>query len=315
QPLPVPKAAQVLQRDQTGDSAYWKSFESPVIIKEFATVNSLCFSPAAPHDLIVASSSRVQIYDRSTCELKKSIARFKHTVLSAETRQDGRVLLAADESGQLQLFDLSSRTILRTLRGHTGAVHRARFVPSSSLVASCSDDRTVRVWDIPSERTLSTFTDHTDYVRALDVCPTNPNLLVTGSYDHSLKVFDLRAGKCTLSVNHADPIEDVLAFTSGTMFAVAGGPTITMYDGLMNGSEICSLDNFQKTVTSLTFDSTRTKLLTSSLDRQVKIFNLATFECTFTANYPMPVLRVALDPTETRLVAGMSGGTLDIRRR
>ncbi|CAO3587581.1 unnamed protein product [Absidia cylindrospora] len=46
---------------QSGEGKYWKRFKSPILIKEYASIPSIYFSPVAPHDFALASSTRVQI--------------------------------------------------------------------------------------------------------------------------------------------------------------------------------------------------------------------------------------------------------------
>ena len=46
-------------------------------MKEFAAVTSIEFSPIAPYDFAVSSSTRVQIYSADRCNVKKSVTRFK----------------------------------------------------------------------------------------------------------------------------------------------------------------------------------------------------------------------------------------------
>jgi U3 small nucleolar RNA-associated protein 15 len=75
-----------------------------VHVKEFASVSSIQFCPAAPYDFAVTSSARVQIYSTKTNAVKKTISRFKQTAQSASYRQDGKLLVAADESGLVQVL-------------------------------------------------------------------------------------------------------------------------------------------------------------------------------------------------------------------
>ncbi|KAJ1976038.1 U3 small nucleolar RNA-associated protein [Dimargaris xerosporica] len=313
--LAAPKASTDLQNALSGDQAYWRQFQSPVIIKELATVNAVQYAEQAPHDLVVASSTRIQLYNSTTNEVKETITRFHQTVCSASFRRDGKLIVGGDEGGFVQIFNPRDGSVLRGFHGHTGAVHVAKFMPGNQQLLSCSDDASVRIWDITGQSQVAIFTDHTDYIRSAAVCPNNPNIVATGSYDHTIRLYDLRTNQCTQTIDHGEPVEDLIAFPSGTLFAAAGGPHVKLYDGLTGGRTLCDISNFEKSATCLALDSSHTKLIAGSLDRQVKVFNLRDYKIAHVFNYPAPVLKLSLSPDETRLAAGMTSGTLSIHRR
>jgi U3 small nucleolar RNA-associated protein 15 len=48
----------------------------------------------------------------------KTITRFKETARGAEIRKDGKLIVAGGDEGIVQVFDINSRAILRTMKGH-----------------------------------------------------------------------------------------------------------------------------------------------------------------------------------------------------
>ena len=46
--------------------------------------------------------------------------------------------------------------------------------------------------------------------------------MIPGSYDHKVKLFDLRTKKSVLTVEHGHPVESVLMFPAGGIFLSAG---------------------------------------------------------------------------------------------
>lgn len=92
--------------------------QSPIVIKEYASVTSINFSPVSPYDFAVTSSTRVQVYSSKTHQPKKTISRFKDIAYSGSFRQDGKLIVAGDATGMIQMFDVGSRAILRSFKGH-----------------------------------------------------------------------------------------------------------------------------------------------------------------------------------------------------
>lgn len=81
-------------------------------------VTGLTFSPLSPHDVAAASGPSVAILDPQTGSIRRTIARFKDVAHSPDYKPDGRLLTAGSENGTVQVFDLSSRAVLRIFKGH-----------------------------------------------------------------------------------------------------------------------------------------------------------------------------------------------------
>ncbi|KAF9057608.1 WD40 repeat-like protein [Panaeolus papilionaceus] len=304
------------------ESRYWRQFKHPVFVKEYAPITSIHFSPAKPHRYAVTAATRVQIYAPRTQKVTKTISRFKDIARSGCIREDGKLVVAGDDSGLIQVFDVNSRAILRTLDSHKQPVHVTKFSTlSPTQILSCSDDTTVKLWDVPSQSAITTFHDHTDYVRTGQVAPHNPNLIVTGSYDSTVRFFDARSGNCEIVMgldNHSQekvPVEQVLMFPSGSALLSSAGPILRLWDIVAGGRCSRAMSNHQKTITSLVFNPTGNRLLTGGLDQMVKVYDISTYRVVHTMRYPAPILCLGLSPDETHIVGGMSDGTLSIRRR
>lgn len=207
----------------TRDSLYWRGLEAPIHIKEHAAVTAVDFSPVEPYMFAVTSSLKVSLYSSVSNEVKHTVSRFKETAYSGRFRNDGKLLVAGGEEGRVKLFDVANtKSLLRVFKGHTGAIHAVNFIPKTTQIASFSDDKTVRCYDIPTEKEVSRFTGHSDYVRSGAVNHASPNIVVSGGYDHLVKLWDTRQRDCVMSVDHGYPVESVLFFPSGGVFFSAG---------------------------------------------------------------------------------------------
>ena len=89
--------------DLTSESRYWRQFKYPVFFKEYAPITSLHFSPSRPHRYAVTAATRVQIYAPRTQKITKTISRFKDVARSGCIREDGKLLVAGDDSGLIQV--------------------------------------------------------------------------------------------------------------------------------------------------------------------------------------------------------------------
>ncbi|KAF7775960.1 hypothetical protein Agabi119p4_4353 [Agaricus bisporus var. burnettii] len=302
------------------ESRHWRQYKNPVFIKEYAPITSVHFSNTKPHRYAVTAATRVQVYTPRTQKITRTISRFKDVARSGNIRPDGKLVVAGDDSGLVQIFDINSRAILRTLDSHKQPVHVSKFSAlSPTQILTCSDDTTAKVWDIPSQASICTFFDHNDYVRTGQFSTSCPNVVLTGSYDGTVRLFDTRTAACEMVMGgnlHANaPVEQVLMLPSGTVAISSAGPIIRVWDMVAGGRCLRAISNHQKTVTALTLNANASRLLTGGLDHMVKVYDVGSYEVVHTMRYPAPVLCLAISPDETHIVGGMSDGTLSVRRR
>nr|CAD7255865.1 unnamed protein product [Timema shepardi] len=287
----------------------------PVLVKEFGPIDYIDFSPAEPHYFAVTCSVRVQIYNSITKLVSKNLNRFQETAYGGSFRPDGKLLCAGGEESHVKLFDVSSKSLLRVFKGHSSAVHRCFFTLDKTHIASFSDDKTVRVWDIPSEKAISSFSGHTDYVRAGAVSPVSPDIVLSGGYDNHVRMFDTRTNSEVFVVDHGAPVESVLFLPTGGLFLSAGGTEIRVWDALSGGRLREKISHHHKTVTCLALASENKRLMSGSLDRHVKIYDMATFQVVHTLDYPNAVLSLGVSAGDEAVVAGMVDGLVSISRQ
>lgn len=294
-----------------------ETLQNPILVKENNAVNHIHFNPQSPHDFAVTSSTRVQIFSAKTRQVVRTIARFKDTVYSGEFRSDGKLLVAGDATGLVQVFDASSRSILATLQPTQHPTHVTKFHPTSlTTLLSASDDKVARLWDITSSTPIASFDDHNDYIRSGCFIPSS-NLIATGCYDSIIRLYDSRAPPSNGPISQHEqgaPVESMVALNPTTL-VTAGGPTVKVWD-LTAGKTIKTLSNFQKTVTTLA-DGGDKGLLAGCLDGHVKVFDYssAKWDVKFGWKFGGAVLSTGISPDHKHFVTGLTSGLLSVRTR
>ncbi|GLC39732.1 hypothetical protein PLESTM_000933800 [Pleodorina starrii] len=317
---------------ETAEGKYWRRFKAPIVAKQFGAVSHIDFCPTYPFNLAVTASTRVILYNGlAPAVVGRTISRFKDIAYSGCFRSDGKLVVAGGQDGIVQVFDANSRSVLRQFKAHKRPTRVARFGEDKLHVLSGSDDVTARWWDVSSGTQVLRLDGHRDYVRAAAASPTSPDTWATGGYDHTVKLWDVRAGGApVLSLDHGAPVEDVAFFPSGSLAVTAGGNYLCVWDLLgaspsggsgSGGRLLKRLDNFQKTVTCVRLsplagpDSVAApRMLAGSLDGHVKIFELDSFRVTAASKYPSPVLSLGLSPDCRLLAVGLADGSLTVRK-
>lgn len=103
QPVVVQKHARPTRTKHSTDSRYWRQFKHPVFAKEYAPVTAVHFAPGKPHRYAVTAATRVQIYAPRTQKITKTISRFKDIARGANIRADGKLVVAGDDTGLIQV--------------------------------------------------------------------------------------------------------------------------------------------------------------------------------------------------------------------
>lgn len=308
-----------LPAQTTPEQRYWRGFTNTQLVKEHNSVTHIHFNPISPHDFAVTSSMRVQVFSSKTRQVVKTFSRFKDTVFSGEFRNDGKLLVAGDQSGLVQVFDSQQpRTMLVTMTPSTHPTHVTKFHPTNlTNLLTASDDRVARLYDISRPQTpINVFNGHQDYIRSATFLPGS-NLIATGCYDGIVRIFDPRVpsnDEAIMKFDQLDPVEDILSLTSTNLVSCGGGG-LRVWD-LALGKLSREMMNFTKTVTCLNDTGSEHGILAGSLDGHVKVFDpQQNWKVTFGWKFGGPVLSCAVAPEHKHLVVGLSSGLLAIRTR
>ncbi|KAK1428231.1 hypothetical protein QVD17_17060 [Tagetes erecta] len=309
------------------ESKYWKSFKPKQTQTLVSSITSLSFSPSSPHNFAATHSATVTIFSSQTLQPKSTITAFKDTATSACYRSDGQLLAAGSLSGQISVFNVKrSSKPLRRLKEHTRPVHFVSFPRVDKVhLFSGGDDAVVKYWDVSMEKRLKNLIGHKDYVRCGDGCPVSDEMFVTGSYDHTVKVWDVRVdGGSMMSVDHGAAVEDVVYLPGGGMIATAGGSCVKIWDMIGGGKLLYSMESHNKTVTSLCVAkigsdgmsfANESRILSVSLDGYLKVFDYSKLKVTSSIRFPNALMSVAFSPDCSTRVVGAANGVLYAGKR
>lgn len=136
----------------------------------------------------------------------------------------GKTLLASGGfDGTARLWNPATGRLLRTISAHGLAVDAVALTADERMLATASFDTTVKVWD-PSNGTLRhTLSGHRGGVAAVAFSPDG-RLLASGSHDHDVRLWDPATG-ALLRTLQGHPVAVMgLAFNAdGRFLASAGG--------------------------------------------------------------------------------------------
>ncbi|MEM6613830.1 MAG: NB-ARC domain-containing protein, partial [Cyanobacteria bacterium P01_C01_bin.72] len=106
---------------------------------------------------------------------------------------DGKTLAVAVKE-KIQLWDVETATLIKTIEGHEQNLVCIVWHPTKSLIASGSLDGTIRIWDSLTEECLQIL-PHDNYVWSI-AWSHNGQMLASASHDLNAKIWDTATGKC-----------------------------------------------------------------------------------------------------------------------
>ena len=191
-----------VQDRETSEAKYWKSFGVTKEEKLLGTPNCIQFNPVSLDTYLVTSSTKVMLYDSMSDKVQRAYSRFTDDAFSGRFRKDGKLIVAGSKDGYVKVFDMKTKAVLRQLKQHTAAVRSTVWASDGLHIISGSDDRKVKLWDLATEDVVwDSKSQHTDYVRCVETSPSNPDIFVSGSYDHSVRIWDKRQAEAASSMD------------------------------------------------------------------------------------------------------------------
>ena len=144
----------------------------------------------------------------------------------------GELLVCCGADGRAEVFGEGAPggawTSSAVLDAHAEGINDVVWGQDDSFCVSVSDDKTAKLWDVERALCAREFAGHESYVFCAALNPSN-TLLATGSFDETVKIWDIRVPDALKTINaHSEPITSV-AFNGYDGTVLASGS----YDGLL----------------------------------------------------------------------------------
>lgn len=156
------------------------------------------FNYEKTHIFLLTCYNRVLTFDLRGKMIRKSVVYGERSILysgSIKVLSSSEVYVnAGTVMGGIVIWDLFSEKMVANLLGHSGSIFYVTMSDDSSLVASCSDDRSVRLWDLKSQKQLSVGWGHTARIWNL-LFFNNNSKLISVSEDCTCRIWAVEDNK------------------------------------------------------------------------------------------------------------------------
>jgi WD40 repeat protein len=206
-------------------------------VSKLHAATSVSFSPDGSLLAAACSDGMVRVWEVDSGKVVRGY-RGPAPTQSAVYSPDGTRLASAHGDGTVRLWDTATGDELRTIKGHTAAVHTVAFSPDGARLASGGFDGMAKICDISagqSVRTLKTkaATPDTDFatVASVAISPDGTRI-AAGCWDTSVLLWDTMTGQRVQAFYHSKGSVNGVAFSPDgkQLAAVAADESVLLWD-------------------------------------------------------------------------------------
>ncbi|MEO1621200.1 MAG: NB-ARC domain-containing protein [Cyanobacteria bacterium J06632_3] len=258
---------------------------------------------------------KVRIWDRHTRQCHRSFEAHTGWIPAMDLSPSTHLLATGGQDALVKLWDWQTGRCLHTLTGHHGSIKQLAFADEGQLLVSSGYDGTVNVWDVHTGKRITTLNKQANPIHSFTLGQTSAQLLTAN--EHTLKLWNLRDGRCLKTVQGTFPEIHILAFSSAAQqFATGHRQQIAKLWDANTYQCLRTLRGYLDHTTCVNFDRNGQSLTTSSLNGMVRLWSVDSGKCVRTFHgHRSYAWSVQFHPDGLRLVSCSGDGTVKIWNR
>ena len=237
------------------------------------------FTPDGGRLITSCNSNELLVWNVADGRLLARLSGHDSNVIAAAISPDGRRIASGTVSGHIHVWNADSYSCERTLIGHTTAVSSLVFRDDETL-ASSSLDGTVRFWSSTAAEPLAVLPDIRGMSAAI-FSPDGRQLAVAPRNQGGIQIWDPRTVQCVRTlIDTSDTAKQIAYSPDGLLVAAAfqsprqdGDVRVWEAD---SGKLLWTLAGHTEGAVAVAFSSEGTRLLTTSGNGMVKVWDLRT---------------------------------------
>ncbi|MCA9214135.1 MAG: protein kinase [Planctomycetales bacterium] len=246
----------------------WKSFET----KQTA---SAAFSPNEERLVISHYDGSITVIGASPRTTSSVAATRSDGVTALTFTRDGKNVITGNEHGMMAIQNATTGEVVRSFRGHEGAVRDVAVSADGVFLASVGDDQTCRIWDIQTCALVHTFDDFSSKVTSVCFTPDGNSIAIARYLQANLLSLDTHQE--VREFKQASLTFDVAISPSGTHAALASTvETVDVADISPNSLYTQRLVGHENGVLAVKYSHNGKHLATASADKSVRLWDTAT---------------------------------------
>ncbi|TAQ90913.1 hypothetical protein B7494_g762 [Chlorociboria aeruginascens] len=226
-------------------------------------VNVVRWTPEGRRLLTASSSGEFTLWNGTGFNFETIMQAHDVAIRALSYSHSDDWLLSADHDGLIKYWQPNFNNV-KVIQGHNDPIRDLAFSPNDSKFVTASDDSSLKIFDFAGGVEELTITGHGWDAKSVDWHPTK-GLLVSGSKDHLVKLWDPRTGRCLTTLHgHKNTITKTLfERVRGQCLATSARDQTARVFDLRMMRDICLIKGHEKDISTLTWHPIHSSLLST----------------------------------------------------
>ena len=163
------------------------------------SINTVKWTPEGRRLVVASHSGEFTVWNGMTFNFETIMQAHDLAVLALKYSHDDEWLLSGDQEGLVKYWQPNFNNV-NIVKAHTDAIRDIAFSPNDTKFLTCSDDSLAKIWNFNNGQEERTLTGHHWDIKCADWHP-NLGLVVTGSKDNLIKLWDPRSAECVTTLH------------------------------------------------------------------------------------------------------------------
>ncbi|KAL3417318.1 polyadenylation factor subunit 2 [Phlyctema vagabunda] len=216
-------------------------------------VNVVRWTPEGRRLLTASSSGEFTLWNGTGFNFETIMQAHDVAIRALQYSHSDDWLLSADHDGIIKYWQPNFNNV-KVIQGHSDPIRDLAFSPNDSKFVTASDDSTLKIFDFAGGVEESSMTGHGWDAKSVD-WHAQKGLIVSGSKDHSVKLWDPRTARCLTTLHgHKNTITKVLfEKINGQCLATAARDQTARIFDLRMMRDVLHLKGHEKDISTMTW--------------------------------------------------------------
>lgn len=223
----------------------------------------------------------------------------------------GSILATGSQEGIINLWEINTRTIQKTLEGDGSIIWSLIFNSQGTQLIAGTQDWRILIWDLEEGNLIRTL-EHQSTIWGLALS-ADGKILVSGSGDKTVKVWDLATGELRYTLPHFDSVYAVVLSPDGrTLVTGSRDQTLKIWN-LETGQLQLTIPAHTQAIRSLALSPDGKLIISGSYDATLKIWDLKSGNLIrILRGHQAEVVSIAVSPDQKFIASGSRDKTIKI---